>query len=209
MPAPDCSQFDPVSPGCHRAVQEGHPIFSDPRNGSASAVAVVGHCSMSRLAALRAQPLFRRTLSGFSKLPCLIMGRFQGDLCSFMFSPGWTEGLRAGLAGRSHRGTLVPPGMCVQFPSTSVQFTSLGVMKLGPRARCQPYSDSLCASGQVISHQAVIPLIELHITPKRVLWKSMELLVEHSHLVSVSQSGLRLSFPFYRKLQAHFQGCGA
>lgn len=191
-------------------MQEGHPIFSNPRNGSASAGAVVArHCSMGRLAALHFQPVFMRTLFGFPKLACLIMRCFQGDLCSFMFSPGWTEGLRAGLAGRSHRGTLVPPGVCVQFPSTSVQFTSLGVMELGPGAWCQPCSDSLCASGQVISHQAVIPLIELHITPKRVLWKSMELLVEHLHLVSVSQSGLCLSFPFYRKLEAHFQGCGA
>lgn len=68
---------------------------------------------------------------------------------SFLLQPGrrdWEQGLQIEATGSP----LVPSGTCMQFPSTLVQFTSLGVIELGPGAWCWPRFDSLYTSRQVI-----------------------------------------------------------
>lgn len=76
----------------------------------------------------------------FSKVAQLITGCFQEALCSllsFLPQPGlrdWDQGSQVGVL----RGLLVPLGVGSQLQSALVQFTTLGVMELGPGAWCCP-----------------------------------------------------------------------
>lgn len=170
-PAPEQSQFHPTVPNAFRAVQESWPIICwVPTPWQNAAAQSPGPSCLGAGPGCLSSPVFYQ--ANISCIPLcqnkdlIFMARSISTfntkrhdssqavskklfVVSFLLQPGWRDweqGLQIGATG----GPLVPSGTCMQLPSTLVQFTSLRVIELGPRAWCWPCSDSLYTSRQVI-----------------------------------------------------------